>query len=998
MIGVVLLLAILIFFLSKGPGSENVTFKFMYSNVPYQNSITFNINVDGKIIPATTVGGIAIKNLPVSDSLSINTTDSKFLKQYSFKKKIYPFSKTIIVNIEKKFSMIPATIYLYAGKTPLKKSANISLKCNDTNFTKSVQSSEDSLDVDIPDNCGTLNISATSEGFNPVNNTCDETSCMISFEQFTKPNKDNKVQIPVGNLRVEVKDQLGHYVKDTEVSIYDSRDMQDAINNKSTLNTGIVPFNSLPIGDYVLVIQKKGFNIINQRVEIKENKTTNVGIILAQKALAEIFFKFVNSDLKPLKGSFVLRDYNANIVAKGNSDTNGLIEVGIPSYNSYYIDFAPEDNNFMPISEEKIDIDATAVNKGVIQTILNKKSLYKTGIVKIRVIDASANPVKDAKIIIRNQVTGFDLLSYRLDVTDENGFTKAMLPQGQYIFRGYYGITEGISGVINVMPQEAGKQPEYNAKILLNFGKEPFKIHVFDNLKNKLSFATLNLYKKPDYDMGQLVTNSKGEKSLRLNGGSWYYYKVEKDNYLPFISESRFALARNKWDSNIFLEPIQEKDPKVNFLGVYDSLDGQRIYNLEIGKTYYVGFDIYLYTLPDVFKFKLESGKNDVVEKDKVFIINSYTSASSDFKYRDIKEEDETESNAKIVDSVWNNPTEGIYRVYYKVQIRNNSSVKLYDPISFNWSLYTDDEETPTETKSIDLLVGGKSICEEDSFCARINILDEDSQIYVDAFNENTHSYELSPNKNYKLEFDLINGLKGTDGEINNGKLEIYNALSPTESFEVVNANQPQRSFIRLNKIGLQGPFISKLNDLQLNEVNKLGVFVSDYSANNYSKNKTIHGILNITPISMNKSYINFTIIDKDRRRVVRGVPALSIFVKPSDAKDLNVITFPKLLAPGLSQNLKVKVGSNGSGIKDARVSVRLKRPGELNYHILNNCSNIKTDISGLAECHLSPSKLSLGTYIQVIVEKSGFKPYNHIDFAPDARVVESVLENDPKN
>jgi hypothetical protein len=117
-------------------------------------------------------------------------------------------------------------------------------------------------------------------------------------------------------------------------------------------------------------------------------------------------------------------------------------------------------------------------------------------------------------------------------------------------------------------------------------------------------------------------------------------------------------------------------------------------------------------------------------------------------------------------------------------------------------------------------------------------------------------------------------------------------------------------------------------------------VLSEPYTFVDFTKSKYIHGKMTFVPIAKESSYINFSVIDKDRKVVVRGKPALSLQIVPSKAKDMVVEIFPEqILVPNISQDIEVYVtDESGTYLSDADVTVKMKHVNDLTYKVYSGC------------------------------------------------------------
>ncbi|PIU22524.1 MAG: hypothetical protein COT14_00730 [Candidatus Diapherotrites archaeon CG08_land_8_20_14_0_20_30_16] len=971
------------------PHMQEVTFIFKSDNIQLVETFNFTISVDGKEYAGLAEQGQSLLEIKKGDKISIDSVD---LKDYNISQKIYDFKDQIIINLVKEKSLLPVSFYLfnYDG-TNFDKPTNISFACS-SGFSGQKTTSSNTFYIDVPDDCGNLSINAQSDGYNLTKgNECDSSACSLEFSPITNVN-NGKISIPNGGIKVSVFNDLGDPLSGVKVKIYESNNLQDEIDVSITNQLGLTKiFSGLSVGKYSVYVSYSDNNYLDncQDTFVNENSVSEVTVKLSKMSLGKIKLVFLDENNLPLKGSLILKN-NLGAVLFRTPQFDGEYNLPVYSYGLFYLDFKPDDPILFPLGNYKLDIDSSLTTKTI---VVKKASVFNSAKLVIKVIDEDNNPVTNGRVFVQDAVTEFDLLSYVVPETDSNGNAWVLLPEGAYRLRVFNGFSEAFSGTVTVFPSTSGETPQINLTINMMFGYSLLKLQIRDEFGIPSPNTQVFFFKKPKTDAGTKLTNALGLVNHSFKAGTPLYYVVKADNYLPYFSEAKLLMTNMLWDVNLELTPIKLGTPKVEFLGMYDSLGGNEEKAMSIGGTYYLGFRIYIYEKPDdTFDFTITAGKNNTLEQEKVYFNDVFSSANTDTKLFSTDPDSLSLGDAKTIISNWKTPTQGIYDVYYRVQVRNDSSVHLYDPLSFNWELKIDDDLKISETK--DFLAGTKSVCAQDEICGRYTLLDKTNELYVDAVAED--NFEVVPGHTYELEFDLINGIDGSEGEIKNGSLQIYNALAPNESVDVVKNNISTRSFLQVFNYNLSGPSNEMHKE---NSGNFFGVFEEAYNFTELTKNKYVSGKLTLKPIS-GRSYLNFVVIDSDKKVIVQKKPALSLLFDVVSSKKLKVTLFPdRVLAPETTQNLKIAVSDDSNSfVKDAFVSVRLKKPTDNKYRILDDCGGVnelKTDPLGITECELKAQDLPAGTYVQVLVEKEGYEGYSQKDFTPDLQVSNKIFEFD---
>ncbi len=977
----ILLLIIALVLIIVWPRYSEVNITFKANNIQLVEDFEYVVSVNGKEFTGMASAGTSKLNLPKGD-LTFKTIS---ISAYDYKIKDYEFSDNLVVVLQDKVKDVGVSLYLFNNDgTLFNKSANLSFSCNSSDLELEDKVVDNGyLEMVIPSNCGRLNISAQSDGYDITKGqTCDSYSCSLELSPITQ-NFSGVNNLPSGALKVKVLDELGNTISGANVKIFDILDSQYDIDSSLTNLAGLTKtFNSLTVGKYNVYVAYSGYMSKTVTVDVTENNVLEQTVSISKSALGMVNLNIIDESSKKLSGSLIVKDSLGQVIYREDT-TSGTIQMPIYSYDKFYLDFAPNDEEYFPVTNYVLELNATIKSA----TILVKEvSTYESAKIKIRVVDEDSNPVENARVFLVDELTQFDLLSYNIRNTDSNGKTNFILQEGMYKLRAYNGFSEAYSNTFSVTKRDSGDIPEIDVEIQMVFGYSTFDLEILDQYNTNKIGAEVNFYKKPNTFEGAKLTDSQGKVFSPFKAGTKMYYTVNLDDYMPFYSESRLLLTNYTWQDKISLEPEKQGSPRVKYLGVFEEIGKDDVKTMSIGNTYYLGFEFAVYDVDKTIELDFTIGNNDTIEKEKFYVIDVFSSANSDIKYSSI-DKNITLGDAKIVNSKWLKAKKGIYRIYYKVKVKDNSSVKLYDPLKVNWNLKVDDSSVVDETK--EFLVGSKVLCYPNSFCGRYNLLDVSSDLYVDFFD---NTFTINAGKVYSLNFDLINGIAGVTGEINSGYLQIYNALSVEEGFATVKNAVAERSFLELLRYNLQYN-----NDNKEIVKNLYGIFEEYYPLKSFFQNRYVTGNLDFRPISQKKSYLNFLIVDDDRKVVVTGNPAMSILIDSISQKEFKVSFFPdKVLAPESNQQVKVLVkDDSNSFVSNAIVSFRLKNPKDTIYNIYPNCRNLLTDQYGEVNCDLDAEDLLPGTYIQILVQKDGFSGYGRTDFKPDLTVSNKIFEFD---
>ncbi|MDD4983675.1 MAG: carboxypeptidase-like regulatory domain-containing protein [Candidatus ainarchaeum sp.] len=970
------------------PSYAQINVSFFNDGLSLKEKIPFSMYIGDENYSFVSDGGSAIVKIPKSDLYRIKVDTSK----YSIDKD-YSFSDEIKVLLDKKKKNIPIQIYFKSGYSDVE-SASAIFDCDNISIPDSEASKETNngyIEITVPEDCGILNISASAEGYNSKNDVCDSTSCVINFESATSVSDNGKTNIPTANIVVKIADNLGS--KDGQVTIYDSSDLINPVETGYSLN-GYYNSKALAVGGYKVAVNV-GTYLPQTKTIVLTEAGMNVDFMVMKNTLGNVLLK-VDEETE---FSYKLKDLNNNILDSGNSDKE-VAFLPVFEYGKYLIDLTPDSNEFGVISNEQVEF-----KEGTSEITLDLKEItsFNAVLVKLHVIDESESPIQGAKAFVQDLFSGFEVFSYNFPETDENGDTQLPITEeGAYSFRVYKGYSEGMSEQVTITFEPGTEMPEEELDVVIYLGNGSFNITVLDELDYVVPFAQIDFYTKGlTKKSGTKLTDNAGKLLFSLKAGTEKFFVASKEGYMPFYSEARFLTPANIWDINANLEPqkLKEDDEKarVEYLGVFDALGGEPT-NFEVDKAVYLGYDIHLYTDVDEMNFEYTTGKETTtVEQDSLFIFDSSSSSQVDSMYEDLEKTIYTEDKGKILTAKWTTGLDsakvekGIYRIYVKVMVRNDSSVSLYEPLNIKWKLYLDEKLNSSEEKEYFL---GSSLDCSDMFCAKTSLLDIENQIYVENIgnvNKNEQKYPLVIGKKYKTEFTLMNGITASDGEIENGYLKAHTATSSDTSFMAVENDVDKYNFYQFSNISLSGPN----SESQYYGAAKT-ILVDKYNFTKFFANKTISGSFNLIPTYDNGNYINFWVIDSDKQVPVRGAPAFNYWFVPDAPHSLSIKLFPNtLLVPNKVQNLKVYVYDElESVVKDAKVVVLKKAPNDSVYKTVQGCNNLTTDYEGKVVCELPPFEPN--TFIQVLAYKEGYKSYKHNDLLPDLKVVEEIISFNP--
>lgn len=981
LLGLILVIIIALVVFLVWPKYSEVNLVFKSNNAQLVEDFDYTLSVNGKEFKGSAILGQSKIQLPKGD-IKFKTIS---LNSYEYKIFDYDYSQSIVVSLQEKVRNLGVSIYLFnADGSMFNRQANLSFSCNSTKADlESKVITNGYLEINVPSNCGRLIIDAQADGYNLTKGqNCDSLSCSLELTPITYNFSGNN-NLPSGSLKVKVLDELGNTVSGANVKVYDYMDSQYELDSSLTNLLGqSKTFNSLTVGKYTIEVSYLGYLTKAEQIDITENNTLEKTISIYKSALGNVALTFTSGS-KKLPGSLIVKDSLGKVLYRADS-SNGNLDMPIYSFDKYYLDYLPLDKNYFPVTNHVLELNASTKS---VTILIKEVSNFEIANINIRVIDEDSNPVENARVFLVDELTQFDLLSYRIKNTDLNGETKLFsLKEGLYKLRVYNGFSESYSNTFSVVKRDSGDIPEIDIEIQMIFGYSNFDLEIFDQYNTNKIGAEVSFYKKPNNFVGTKLTDTQGKVISPFKAGNKMYYTVKLQDYMPYYSESRLLLTNYIWEDKVYLEPEKEGSPRMKFLGVFDEMGKEDVKTLSIGGTYYLGLEFSVYDVDNTIELNINFGDNFSIEQEKFYAIDIFTSANTDIRYSN-NDKNITLGDAKIINSKWIKAKKGVYRVYYKVKVRDNSSVKLYDPLKVNWNLKVDDVSVLSETK--EFLVGSKVLCYPEEFCSRYYLLDLKNDLYLDSFD---NSFTINTGKDYSLNFDLINGISGVNGEINSGYLQIYNALSPEEGFSTVKDSISQRSFIELLKYNLVYASESK------NVVKSLfGVYEENFSLSNFFQNKYVTGDLDFRAISQKDSYINFLVVDNDRKVVVNGKPALSILFNAISQKEFKVSFFPdKVLAPESTQNVKVLVkDDSNSFVSNAIVSFKLKNPKDSAYKIYPDCKDILTNQYGEANCILDAKDLLPGTYIQIIVQKDGFNGYSKKDFSPDLTVSNKIFDFD---
>ncbi|PIU02898.1 MAG: hypothetical protein COT55_01085, partial [Candidatus Diapherotrites archaeon CG09_land_8_20_14_0_10_32_12] len=499
-----------------------------------------------------------------------------------------------------------------------------------------------------------------------------------NFESSTSINNQGKTSIPTANIVVKISDNLGS--KDGQVTIYDSYDLVSPVEAGNSLN-GYFKSKQLPVGSYDVAVNVAGY-LPQTKTIVMNEAGINVDFTVMKNTLGNVV---LNVDANT-EFSYKLKSLDNTILDSGNSD-KGIAFLPVFTYGKYLIDLTPDSNEFGVLSNKEVEF-----KEGTTEIKLDLKEItsFNAVLVKLHVVDESESPIQGAKAFVQDLFSGFEIYSYNFPETDKNGDTHlSITEEGAYSFRVYKGYSEGMSEQVTIIFEPGTEMPEEELIVVIYLGNGSFNISVLDELDYPVPFAQIDFYTKGmTKNSGTKLTDNAGKLLFSLKAGTEKFFVASKEGYMPFYSEARFLTPSNIWEINANLEPqkLKEDDEqaRVEFLGVFDALGGEKT-NFEVDKVVYLGYDIHLYTDVDEMKFEYITGKETTtVEQDSLFIFDSSSSSQVDVMYEDLEKTICTKDKGKILNAKWTESVDsatiekGIYRIYVKVMVRNDSSVSLY--------------------------------------------------------------------------------------------------------------------------------------------------------------------------------------------------------------------------------------------------------------------------------------------------------------------------------
>ncbi len=977
------------------PSYTNVTISFFNGPIKIADNLQFSLFVGDNNYSFEAKDGTFSGAVPKSDSYRIKVDTAKYGIDDTFS-----FADEIKVILTAKKKIIPVEVFFKSGYDNVN-SASAYFECENVTLPDSEKSKTTTnayVEVEVPDDCGTLNIVASAEGYSQAQKSCDSTSCIVTFSSLTQANLGGTSEIPTAFISLTIVDSVDAS-KDGTVTVYNVKDLITPVEIDYSVS-GSYKSKALPVGIYKVYVTVTGYLTTNQTITLTEPGVSSK-IIVEKNTLGNFVLK-LDEDIN---FSVVLKTLTNEILFSGDSQNNAAI-LPIYAYGKYLVDINPKDGNYGVIANKEINIVA-----GQQEIVVDVKEItsFNSKKFNIRLLDEDEKPIEGANVFVQDLFTGFEIFSYVIPETDTNGYTHVTISQdGAYLFRAYKGYSEGMSDQVQVTETSNTEIPQEEVKVFLYLGNGSFDISVLDDLGYPIPFAEFSFFNKSTNieKLGSKLSDNKGKMTFSLKAGTKKFFEVKSEGYLPFFSESRVLTPQIIWDGNVNLEPQKFKDDeekaRVTFLGIFDSMGGEKT-SFEIGKEVYLGYDIHLYQDVSEMEFQYITGTNSTdVEQDPLFIIGDYASSQIDSMYEDFEKNNPTEDEGKVLTAKWNKGVEGsdvekgTYRIYIKIKVRNDSSVSLYSSLNVSWELFLDNSSVSESHEEKQYFLGSSLDC-TDMFCAKTSVLDLESQLYLENLgnvNKNEQKYSLVIGKGYKTEFTLMNGITATDGEIKNGYLKAHTANAPGQSFLVVENDLDNYNYFNFTNITLSGP-----NTQSQNWSSAKSMLVDKYEFTNFFANKTINGNFDFIPTTDKANYLNFWIIDTDKQVPVRGEPAFNYSFIPDAAHSLAIKFFPNtVLVPTKAQDLKVYVyDETGSIIKDAVVSIFKKGQSDDGYYAVqsDSCVNMVTDYEGKILCKLPP--LEKGTFIQILAYKPGYKSYKHKDLTPDLKVLAEIVTFNPE-
>ncbi len=464
------------------------------------------------------------------------------------------------------------TIKLYNSRTGslLSQDATVEFSCSSNQGDPPSQTRSDGIfRVTPPSNCGLLEATVTSSGFN------------IKTKYVTMSvTRIDLVPIEVeGKISVTVRNFDGSNAADVRLSLIDSG-TGGQVDSGSTASSGTHTFNAVDPGTYSITASPTDEGAAPQTksgIVVNAGETTPVSIDLPEVLVGKnLFLKIVdsNSDL-PVIGATVFFYFNNELLDSKTSDVDGLMRQAISEDENAYIAVVTH-TDYLTSVVPRIPIKNLSDQSPYLIKVTRRTRIppHNRPTIYVKVGDEDNAPVENALVWIYDSDYPEIPLNHVAAKTNADGnYVFESLGPGTYFVKAKKGEAEGQS-----LPVDApvGEIVEIDVKLVLGTGKVEVKVYDLKSTSDPdIQNASVEFFDTIDDSViASCLTDEDGEcSSGDIPADKVVYVKASAEGYVPAFGYREIDIInKGKPKLEIGLLPTTSIDPGKKVVVEFDKL------------------------------------------------------------------------------------------------------------------------------------------------------------------------------------------------------------------------------------------------------------------------------------------------------------------------------------------------------------------------------------------------------------------------------------------
>lgn len=511
-------------------------------------------------------------------------------------------------------------------------------------------------------------------------------------------------------------------------------------------------------------------------ITIEAGEDESVQIVLSENTVkGKLRFKIIDSvsDQGLENATVTLKEQTSQLtveIKQTGVDSDGYIEFDVSKDILYSV--IAEAPGYELGKRQDLSISDT-----IVEVELDPCTPNTCGTLRVQVVDQDQKAIENATVALFDADTGF-LAGFQNQISDVNGMAVfTSVSSGSYYAFSFKESAQGRSDTKFFSAQNDDNGTDADYVVTINIPDGVVRAVVKDREDRPVQFALVSVFDaRNDELLGQSFTDPDGVFELSTRSDKRVFLKISQKTTTPrfadYFTIEKPVIAESVQEFTVKLEEeIIDKPIEVEFLGLF--LDDSQATVLSAGEEYVAKFKVRVpenkgYTQTGMH---IRTGTDKLMEKDPLFIkkVNSpLASMVRATRYDETSNLTEqqyqlTNSDAKWVNLVWNNPAPGIYEVESEIQVKQTASIK--QELTLFWRAFGQNgvrDRTPVDdTVNIELYaeafkriyeVGVTTLCDQ-GFCFSARIRDNEAAITESV----TESYAAKNLQDYELRFSILN-------------------------------------------------------------------------------------------------------------------------------------------------------------------------------------------------------------------------------------------------